>query len=145
MTFMDPWQELFDKHNADLYVDDTSSGCNDAHLDEQVCYKELVKHGQEMAQIWELILYSSVGALELCKRFWYLMYWQWMKGHPQLATMIDTPGMIALTAGRIPVHTVIQREEVFMAKRTLGICPAPDGNYRKEGAFLLNKANQYTA
>jgi hypothetical protein len=57
--------------------------------------------------------------------------------------MIDTPGTIALTSGCIPVYTVIPREEVFMAKRTLGICPAPNGNYRKEGAFLLNKANQY--
>lgn len=33
MSFMDPWQEIFDKRNADSYVDDTSSGCNDAHLD----------------------------------------------------------------------------------------------------------------
>jgi hypothetical protein len=34
MTFIDPWQELFDDCNANSYVDDTSSGCNDAHLDE---------------------------------------------------------------------------------------------------------------
>jgi hypothetical protein len=25
----------------------------------------------------------------------------------------------------------------------LGVRPTPDGNYRKEGDFLLNKANQY--
>lgn len=59
--------------------------------------------------------------------------------------MIDTPGMIGLTSGRTPVYTVILGEEVFIAKRTLGVCPAPDGNHRKEGAFLLNRANQYAA
>jgi hypothetical protein len=32
---------------------------------------------------------------------------------------------------------------VFVAQWTLGVHPAPDGNNRKEGEFLLNKANQY--
>ena len=40
---------------------------------------------------------------------------------------------------------MIPREEVWVAHRTLGVQPAPDGNYRKEGAFLLNKANQYAS
>ena len=40
---------------------------------------------------------------------------------------------------------VIPHEEVWVAHHTLGVHPAPDGNYRKEGAFLLNKANQYAA
>jgi hypothetical protein len=80
MSFMDPWQDIFDKHNADSYVDDNLSRCNDAHLDEQMCYKELIKYGQEMAQIWEHLLYSSSGALELLKCFWYLMHWQWING-----------------------------------------------------------------
>jgi len=44
-----------------------------------------------------------------------------------------------------PVYHVIPREEVWVAKRTLGVRPAPDGNYRKETAFLLNKANHYAS
>jgi hypothetical protein len=39
---------------------------------------------------------------------------------------------------------VIPRLEVWEARRTLGVRPAPDGNYRKEAAFLFDKANQYT-
>jgi hypothetical protein len=31
---------------------------------------------QSKAQIWEQLLYSSGGALELSKCFWYLMYWE---------------------------------------------------------------------
>jgi hypothetical protein len=36
-------------------------------------------------------------------------------------------------------------EEVWVACRTLGVHPAPDGNYHKEAAFLLNKGNHYAA
>ena len=145
MTFMDPWGNIFDEQNVESYVDDMSLGCNDAHLREQMCYKELIKYGQESAQIWERILYSSGGALELWKCFWYLLHWQWVKGQPQLATKLETPGMIALTSSQVPVYTVIPHKEVWVAHCTLGVQPAPDGNYRKEGAFLLNKANQYAS
>ena len=65
MTFLDPWQDVFDEQNADSYIDNTSLGCNDAHMTEQMCCKQLIKHGQELAQIWERILYSCGGALEL--------------------------------------------------------------------------------
>jgi hypothetical protein len=51
----------------------------------QMCNKELIKNGHESAQIWERILYSSSGALELKKCFWYLMHWQWVKEWLQLA------------------------------------------------------------
>jgi hypothetical protein len=40
---------------------------------------------------------------------------------------------------------VIPREEVFVTKQTCSIHPAPEGNYRKEGAFLINKTNQDAA
>jgi hypothetical protein len=96
-----------------------------------------------MAQIWERILYSSGGALELRKCFWYLLYWTWENGRPQLATKIECPGIIALTSGHVPNYTVIPRLEVWEARWTLGVRPAPDGNYRKEATFLLDKANQY--
>ena len=145
MTFMDPWQDVFDEQKANSYVDNTSLGCNDAHMTEQMCYKQLIKHGQELAQIWDLILYHSGRALELQKCFWYLLHWQWVKCQPQLARNIETPGTIALTSGCTPVYMVIPHEEVWVACSTLGVCPTPDGNYRKEGAFLLNKANQYAA
>ena len=36
MTFMDPWQDVFDEQNADSYVDNMSLRCNDAHMTEQM-------------------------------------------------------------------------------------------------------------
>jgi hypothetical protein len=56
---------------------------------------------------------------------------------------VSCPGIIALTSGNVTSYTVIRRLELWEAQRTLRVCPAPDGNYQKEGEFLLNKANQY--
>jgi hypothetical protein len=138
MSFVDPWEDIFEERNTDSFVDDTSNGCNDGHQEEAMPYKELIAKAQGMAQIWERILYSSGGALELRKCFWYLVY-----GHPQMMMTIECPGIISLTSGNVPNYTVIPRLEVWEARRTLGVRLAPDGNYHKEAAFLLDKANRY--
>jgi hypothetical protein len=97
-------------------VDDTSNGCNDAHLEEPMLYAELIAMAQACAQIWEQLLFSSGGALELKKCFWYLIYWQWVNGHPKMMTIIECPGIIALTCGAVPNYTVIPRLEVWEAR-----------------------------
>jgi hypothetical protein len=66
-----------------------------------------------------------------------------VNSHPQMAMNLSCPGIIALTSGNIPNYQVILRLEVWEARRTLGVRPAPDGNYQKEAEFLLFKANQY--
>jgi hypothetical protein len=143
MSFANPWGDIFEEQNADSFVDDTSNGCNDAHLETAMPYAKMIANGQACAQIWKRILYSSSGALELKKCFWYLVHWQWVNGRPEMAPNVSCPGIIALTSGNVPNYTVIPRLEVWEARRTLGVCPAPDGNFQKEGEFLLNKANQY--
>ncbi len=66
-----------------------------------------------------------------------------VNGHPQMAPTISCPGIIALTLGKVPNYTVIPRLEVWEAQQMLGVRPTPDGNYLKEGDFLLNKSNRY--
>jgi hypothetical protein len=58
---------------------------------------------------------------------------------------VSTPGVIALTQGHVPNYIVIKWLEVWQAMRNLGVCAAPDGNYRKEAAFLQQKANMYAS
>jgi hypothetical protein len=74
-SFADPWGDIFEERNADSFVDDTLNGCNDAHLDMAMAFEELIAHAQACAQIWERILYSSGGALELKNCFWFMVYW----------------------------------------------------------------------
>jgi hypothetical protein len=121
MSFADPWGDIFEERNADSFVDDTSNGCNDAHLETAMPFTNLIAHGQACAQIWERFLYSSGGALELRKCFWYLIYWQWVNGQPEMCPNISCPGIITLTSGNVPNYTVIPRLEVWEAQRTLGV------------------------
>jgi hypothetical protein len=76
----------------------------------------LIAKGHKCAQIWEHILYSSGGSLNLKNCFWYLVYWQWIDSRPQMALIINCPGMIALTSGSVPNYTVIPHHEVWVAK-----------------------------
>jgi hypothetical protein len=131
MSFADQWGDIFEECNTDSFVDNTLNGCNDAHLEMAMLLPELIAKGQECVQIWEHILCSSSGTLNLKKCFWDLVYWQWIDGHLQMALIIICPGMIALTGSSLPNYTVISRHEVWVAKQTLGVWPAPDGNYQK--------------
>jgi hypothetical protein len=115
MTFVDPWQDFRNERNADAFVDDSANGVSDAHLDVPMPVSEIVCHLQHMAQTWEQILYSSGGALEIPKCFWYLVYWDWPKGHPQMANSSSALATIALTKGSTPVYMVIQRKETWEA------------------------------
>jgi hypothetical protein len=78
--------------------------------------------------------------LELQKCFWYLIYWQWIDDHSQMAPNLSCLGIIALTGGPVPNYTVIPRHKVWVAKCMLGVLAAPDGNYQKEAELLLHKA-----
>jgi hypothetical protein len=54
VMFIDPLVGgIFETQNADSFVDNTSNGCNDAHLDSAMPYRELIAYGQGCAQIWE--------------------------------------------------------------------------------------------
>jgi hypothetical protein len=90
MSFADPWGDIFEEQNADSFVNDTSNGCNDVHLETAMPYAKMIANGQACAQIWERILYSSGRALELKKCFWYLVHWQWVNGRPKMAPNVSS-------------------------------------------------------
>ena len=143
MTFADPWQDLFDKRNADAFVDDSANGVSDAHQEVPMPVPEIVGHLQHTAQTWERILFSSGGSLNIPKCFWYLVYWEWPQGRPTMMNSVSAPGIVALTQGNSPVYSVVQRKETWEAMRTLGVRVAPDGNFKKEASFLQTKAENF--
>jgi hypothetical protein len=72
-SFADPWGNIVDVRNADSYVDDTSTSITDATMADPLPLPDIIGNMQTVAQIWERILYSSRGVLELPKCFWYLI------------------------------------------------------------------------
>jgi hypothetical protein len=53
MLFVDPWEDIHKERNAESFVDDSSNGCNDAHLEEPMPYVKLIAMAQACVQIWE--------------------------------------------------------------------------------------------
>jgi hypothetical protein len=95
MSFTNPWGNIVDVCNADSYVNNTLTGITDATMVNPLPLPDMIGKMQAVAQIWEHILYSSGGALELPKCFWCLIYWQWINGWPEMMPNVSTPGVIA--------------------------------------------------
>ena len=60
-----------------------------------------------------------------------------------MAMSVSTPAMIALTLGGKPVYEVVQRKEPWDMMHMLGVRAVPDGNFRQEAKFLIDKVDGY--
>jgi hypothetical protein len=66
ITFHTPDGKIVEARAADAFVDDT-----DLYISVDVPFAELASQAQTVAQHWEQLLYTSGGALNLAKCFWY--------------------------------------------------------------------------
>jgi hypothetical protein len=101
MRFSSPEQSIIAERYSDAFVDDAQNGLNDVGEDEQWDLETLRLKHQQLSQTWELLLFSSGGALKLSKCCYYLLYWEWKNGLPCLlpaSKMHMEP--IKLTLGR---------------------------------------------
>jgi hypothetical protein len=78
---------------GEAFVDDAGLGTNqgDTHL-------QLARNLQILAQRWEKLLYSTGGALNLSKCFWFLLSWRWIHGKPVLHTSLTAPATLKMTS-----------------------------------------------
>jgi hypothetical protein len=109
MLFKNPDGTTTVERYSDAFVDDAQNGLNDAHLATPWTISDLSCRLAHMSQTWEKLLFSSGGALELSKCFYYIVYWKWVNGLPKMLTkaeMESTP-TTTLTSGfsniRIPI------------------------------------------
>jgi hypothetical protein len=103
---------------SDAFVDDAQNGLNDAHLKTPWTLPELSQRLEDMSQTWEKLLFCSGGSLEPSKCFYYLIYWKWVKGLPQMrmtkSDLASTPG-IQITSGFSNIRVPIRRCDFWLA------------------------------
>lgn len=85
-------------------------------------------------QEWEKLLYSTGGALNLQKCFWFIMSWHWKGGKATLHTQLTLPGQLTLTSSHDNTPTVIPRIEPASSFNTLDVYVTPSGC--NKGALL---------
>jgi hypothetical protein len=142
MVFKNPTGTIQAERHSDSFVDDTQNGLNDAFLPKPWSLVELHEHLSHMSQSWEKLLYSSGGALETSKCFYYLMYWKWNSGIPVLMTKSDMSHLpsITLTSGSQSSRTTIHHKDVSESHLTLGVYLTPTGDESAQFHHLLAKA-----
>jgi hypothetical protein len=142
MKFENPSSTLVSERHSDAFVDDAQNGVNDTGEAEPWSLERLQMDLQKMSQTWEKLLFSSGGALELKKCFYYLIHWQWIHGLPRItpaAQMTHLPS-IKLTSGRDVDEIAITQKDATEAHKTLGVYMTPTGDESAQVAALTEKS-----
>jgi hypothetical protein len=82
------------------------------------------------AQIWEHLLWTSGGLLELSKCRFYIIYWKFANdgsGTMMSTTELDTPSLL-LTEGKTHMLQEVKQLDLDDAFKTLGIHKTISGN-----------------
>jgi hypothetical protein len=95
---------------------------------------------ERMAQKWEQLLFVSGGALGLPKCFWWGLSWKWIGGLPSLKSIVESPGVVAITSGTSTITTEIKRLEPDEGVAALGPIFTPSGNTAPQFKVLLATA-----
>jgi len=110
------------------FIDDSGLGCT---KQTQQCTQssDIDKDLQVLAQEWERLLYSTGGALNIQKCFWFLLSWQWNNGQATCHTLTSLPYDLRTTSGgNTSTSEVIKRIETTEPYRTLGVWISPIGH-----------------
>jgi hypothetical protein len=124
---------------VDAFVDDTALGFTD---DGSSSLPDLITALERAAQTWEQLLHFSGGALNLSKCSWYVLYWDWRKGRPQLRPISSTDPNVQLRKGSSSNTTNIRRQSVDSASRLLGVYQTPSGDFSEHLTVLKAKADK---
>jgi hypothetical protein len=161
ITIRCPENNMIVNYVGEAFVDDTGLGTNETdsfHHDED----ETVSHDsnyssspgrdkipnvitnlKRLAQEWERLLFSTGGALNLEKCFWFLLAWRWDKGIAKLHTSTTAPGILSMTSELSPEQTEIKRIAPTESYRTLGVHLAPNGSNKGAISILKEAALVY--
>lgn len=134
------------------FVDDiglgvTSDYVNDLTIAESLNNKKELEHIitklKILAQHWEELLFTTGGAINFQKSFWYLLSWSWENGVPQLNKIIHSPGTIELTTGYNATPVIVPCTEQTAVFGTLGVYTSPSGSQEGQIKQLRAHAQQY--
>ena len=147
-SFANPQHTVSLRRTGDGFVDDVTNVCNFGHESLTTSHSpiQLAARLQQEAQVWERLLWSAGGALELSKCFYYLLCWKFHKdGRPALLSNSELPGCsIQLTSGLSATPCTIEQKPPTEAHRTLGVWIAPNADSATQMAHCLARSNQIT-
>jgi hypothetical protein len=145
--FCDPTNTVSHQRTGDGFVDDVANVFNFGlakMLATEYSPQQIAEGMQEEAQVWERLLYTTGGALELSKCFYYIIAWDFNKhGAPILLNPTAMPNtQISITSGSDPTLIPIEHKDASTAHVTLGVRPNPSGDTEDQGNFCFDRSGQ---
>jgi hypothetical protein len=98
---------------------------------------------QQAIDHWEGGLKATGGALVPSKSYWYLIDFVWTGDAWRYATQDDIPGDISINKIDDSGREILQHYKANVAKETLGVFLAMDGNNKEEARHLRSKAKAF--
>jgi hypothetical protein len=135
-------------NTGEAFVDDSNLGCTFTLLviphhvspvDQQLHSVSGLTNLQMLAQGWERALFTTGGAINFRKSFWFLFHWEWKNGE---ARLVPPPvSLRLLTEGdNLDSSVLVPQKSVHDMYRTLGVHLSPSGDTTKVAQVLLGKA-----
>jgi hypothetical protein len=116
-----------------------------ADVDQRIQSESAVRNLQVLAQKWERALFTTGGAINFSKSFWFLFHWKWSCG---IARLVPPPATLSLklTEGsQVDCTISVPQISVHDTYRTLGVHISPSGVTKDALQGLLAKARDYQA
>jgi len=139
---------------GEAFVDDSNLGCTSSlsliphqisAADQNLHSASALSNLQYLAQHWERALFTTGGAINFQKSFWFIFHWHWKNG---IAKLVPPPAtfQLCLTEGNnMDNPVVVPMKSVYDTYKTLGVHLSPSGDTKVSVRVLLKKAKDYQA
>jgi hypothetical protein len=98
---------------------------------------------QFLAQCWERALFSTGGAINFQKSFWFLLHWKWQHGVATLAPPLPKHQLRLTEGDNLHSPVTVLQKSVHDTYHTLGVHHSPSGATAAAIQVLLEKAKDY--
>jgi hypothetical protein len=115
---------------GESFIDDTNLGSSSSlnsspHevslVDQRMHCESAVKNLQVLAQRWERALFSTGGAINFSKSFWFVFHWQWKGGVPHLVAPPDSVQLLLTEGNNVDHPARVPQKLVHETYRMLGV------------------------
>jgi hypothetical protein len=114
-----------------------------SEVDQRMQSASALQNLQVLAQRWERSLFSTGGAINFSKSFWFTFHWKWKNGIPYLVDPPESMSLQLTEGDALDSPTNVPRKSVHDTYRTLGVYISPSGCSKESFKILKEKAYDY--
>jgi hypothetical protein len=124
-------KKIVSKRVAEAYVDDSDCTLADQRTQDD-SLTQIRDKLENIAQTWKQLLFGSGGLLSLDKTFWWLTWWDWTNGEPELVDKNKLPLEATIHLGYDQSKNTLKRKNPKESTKILGVRTNPAADFTDE-------------